>query len=185
LQNEETRGSGCQHDNEWVWSRDGCSTTEGSDGHLVALGGNHCSGTGCGSTSFCPECEGQTVNDECICPAQCRDDDDVTVAVRCCADAEVSVALQCTEHGHLFDFVEGCSVLTCAQLSDVYSAPGSNKWGGRTTAMARGNPLVCGESDIGTLNVAVRAPQAVGQGVVLTPWRPRPTLLRKRHTNFP
>ena len=34
LQAEETRGSGCGHDAEWVWSSDMCP-----QGHLVAVGG--------------------------------------------------------------------------------------------------------------------------------------------------
>eukprot|EP01044_Picomonas_judraskeda_P007136 COSAG03_NODE_750_length_5996_cov_3.402408_2_plen_876_part_01 len=81
LQAEETRGSGCQHDNEWVWAADTCA-----DGHMTAVGGNHCSGANCGGGHRCDECENAAAADGCVCPARCYANDNSEPAVRCCAD---------------------------------------------------------------------------------------------------
>ena len=52
---ETTRGSGCQHDNEWVWGAATCA-----DGHLTAVG-DHCSGENCGQGARCDECASTAV----------------------------------------------------------------------------------------------------------------------------
>ena len=79
LQNDETRGTGCGHDGEWVWSSETCDTDEGS--HLVAVGGsnngrNLCSGDG-------EECLPD--QNPCVCNARCWAATE-NAGVRCCAD---------------------------------------------------------------------------------------------------
>jgi hypothetical protein len=76
LQADETRGTGCGHDGEWVWSSDTCA-----DGHLVAVGGsnngrNLCSGDG-------EECLPD--QNPCTCNARCWASTE-NAGVRCCAD---------------------------------------------------------------------------------------------------
>jgi hypothetical protein len=89
LQADETRGSGCAHDREWVWS-----STECADGHLIAVGGNQWGSDMCGDAAAdgSDECaiEEAAFNangtaDPCVCNSRCSADD-VPNAVRCCAD---------------------------------------------------------------------------------------------------
>jgi hypothetical protein len=85
LQAEETRATGCGHDNEWVWAAEPCNPGGGVSGHMTAVGGNHCSGENCGEGSRCDECAAAGPDDNCICPARCTPDA-TPEAVRCCAD---------------------------------------------------------------------------------------------------
>jgi len=76
LQADETRGTGCGHDGEWVWSSDTCA-----DGHLVSVGAsnngrNLCSGDG-------EECLPD--QNPCTCNARCWASTE-NAGVRCCAD---------------------------------------------------------------------------------------------------
>jgi hypothetical protein len=89
LQAEETRGSGCAHDREWVWSSTACD-----GGHEIAVGGNQWGSDLCGdeATDGSAECAIAEADFNangsaapCICNARCSADD-VSHGVRCCAD---------------------------------------------------------------------------------------------------
>ena len=131
LQAEETRGSGCQHDLEFVWSSEPCD-----GGHSTALGGNHCAGDGCSMESGCDECAGQA---ECVCDQRCADDD-ANMAVRCCADVDVLAAPQCPTAGYSL----GCSAKTCTELNALYGG-----WPLDNSCTPTDDVLVCAESDNG------------------------------------
>ena len=88
LQAEETRGSGCLHDNEWVWAADTCDA-----GHMTAVGGNHNGQNRCVDTGECTA--GQN---PCTCTARCETNTR-QAAVRCCADVVTTIAPQCTTAG--------------------------------------------------------------------------------------
>eukprot|EP01046_Picozoa_sp_COSAG06_P006021 COSAG06_NODE_277_length_18559_cov_3291.783207_1_plen_1033_part_10 len=131
LQAEETRGTGCGHDAEWVWGSDTCD-----GGHMVAVGGNHngrnrCSGEG-------EECLPD--QNPCTCNARCWLDAQ-NAAVRCCADVDVSIAATCTTNV----VNPGCSALTCDELGTLYG----QDWRTTTNNFRRGSDQVCGESDRG------------------------------------
>eukprot|EP01051_Picozoa_sp_SAG22_P004210 SAG22_NODE_220_length_14862_cov_73.769424_1_plen_1257_part_10 len=97
LQADETRGSGCNHDAEWVWAAEQCP-----GGHLVAAGGSH---------TTPPPCEVAGA-----CGTQCSSDD-TPHAIRCCADTDTSVAEPCD--GSPFP-APGCSSQSCDALNDLY-----------------------------------------------------------------
>ena len=119
---DETRGTGCQHDAEWLWSSEVCGD---GDGHLTAVGS-----TAWGS-ELCPD---DCAADPCTCPARCANNDDTTVAVRCCADTVPDPANVCYSSRR-----DECSALSCAELTAAYGG-----W-----PVGRGDRNVCGESDNG------------------------------------
>ena len=134
LQAEETRGTGCGHDAEWVWCSDTCD-----GGHMVAVGGNHngrnrCSGEG-------EECLPD--QNPCTCNARCWADSD-NAAVRCCADVVPGEACAAVQYN------VGCSALTCDELGAAYG----QAWRTTTGNARRGSDQVCGESDAGFGNGA-------------------------------
>jgi hypothetical protein len=135
LQAEETRGSGCQHDNEWIWAAEACD-----GGHMTAVGGNHCSGTNCGGGIRCDECAAAAAADGCVCPARCTPDT-TPEAVRCCADVDPSIGENCRTIG----YTTGCSALSCDELGALYGGD----WRTTTNNFRRGSDQVCGESDHG------------------------------------
>jgi len=133
LQAEETRGTGCAHDNEWVWAAEECD-----GGHMTAVGGNHNGQNRCVDTGECTA--GQN---PCTCNARCTPDT-MHEAVRCCADVDVSIADNCRTVG----YTTGCSALTCDELGALYGGD----WRTTTANFARGSDQVCGESDNGFQN---------------------------------
>jgi hypothetical protein len=75
---DETKGSGCQHNADWIWTSTPCAT-----GHVVAAGAVF------KGRFTCPEeCGSQP---ECICTPRCMPDDTVYVATRCCADQDITL----------------------------------------------------------------------------------------------
>eukprot|EP01052_Picozoa_sp_SAG31_P033359 SAG31_NODE_3758_length_3911_cov_5.814533_1_plen_538_part_10 len=124
LQNDETRGSGCQHDHEWIWASEACVSGEG---HLVAAGASSSTPPGCQAAGSCG--------------VRCFADS-TPHGVRCCADVDPTLAhATCdpTPEPH-----PGCSSLSCAELGELYGG----SWGNP----GMGSAEVCAESNNGLLN---------------------------------
>ena len=130
LQAEETRGTGCEHDNEWVWAAEACD-----GGHMTAVGGNHNGQNRCTDTGEC-----EAGQNPCTCDARCTPDT-THEAVRCCADVDPSIGETCLTVG----YTTGCSALSCDELGALYGGA----WRTTDANFLRGSDQVCGESDNG------------------------------------
>ena len=83
LASEVTRGSGCQHDAEWLWTQDECD-----GGHMTNIGSK------AWGNELCPDDCPTALN--CLCEPRCANDNDSAPAVRCCADEDTTIADTCT-----------------------------------------------------------------------------------------
>lgn len=85
LQEDETRGSDCSSDNDWVWTAESC----GPDHHMVAVGSQEhlelCADSG--------ECDGRI---PCVCNARCKPHA-MELRIRCCADVDPNIGPTCVQ----------------------------------------------------------------------------------------